>query len=235
MHISEQLIRKTLPECDIYNEVLSLDGECILELGCGRAEFTRAIATEGHDRKITALEVDELQHKKNILIDDLPNVSFKLDGAEAISMDDESYDIVLMFKSLHHVPVDLMDQAFREIHRVLKPGGIAYISEPIFMGSFNDILRLFHDEQLVREKAFNAIEDSVDSGLFKLVDELFFNTPVSFDSFNDFEDKIIKVTHTRHQLSDETYAAVKQLFMQYLETDGAHFITPMRVDLLRKI
>ena len=28
---------------------------------------------------------------------------------------------------------------FREIHRVLKPGGLAWISEPIFAGEFNDI------------------------------------------------------------------------------------------------
>ena len=82
-------------------------------------------------------------------------------------------DVVLMFKSLHHVPVDLMDQALREIRRVLKPDGLVYISEPLFAGEFNEILRLFHDEQKVREAAFSAVKKAVDAGLFRLVEEIF--------------------------------------------------------------
>jgi 2-methylisocitrate lyase-like PEP mutase family enzyme len=66
-----------------------------------------------------------------------------------------------MFKSLHHVPVPLMDQALAEIRRVLKPGGLAYISEPVFAGEFNEVLRLFHDESIVRREAFSAIERAV--------------------------------------------------------------------------
>ena len=44
-------------------------------------------------------------------------MTFGLAGAEDIPLGDESVDVVFMFKSLHHVPVDLMDQSMREIRR----------------------------------------------------------------------------------------------------------------------
>lgn len=100
------------------------------------------------------MEVDVIAHRKNLQITDLPNVTFGLAGAQDIPLDDETADIVLMFKSLHHVPVELMETSLREIRRVLKPAGLAYISEPIFACDFNEILRLFHNEQEVREAAF---------------------------------------------------------------------------------
>ena len=234
MRIAVERIERSCPEADIYNQLLALDNKHILELGCGSAAITRDIASAGADRKITALEVDEIAHAKNLQVADLPNVTFGLAGAEDIPLDDATVDVVLMFKSLHHVPLERMDAALREINRVLKPGGLAYISEPIFAGAFNDILRLFHDESEVREAAFNALQTAVAEGLFELADEVFFNAPSRFESFADFEDRILKVTHTRHQLSDAVYALVKRRFEAHLGDDGAEFFMPIRVDLLRR-
>jgi len=234
MKIAIEPIQESCPEAEIYNRLLSLDNKHILELGCGSAEITRNIASAGSGRSITALEVDEIAHQNNVQIDDLPNVTFGLAGAEDIPLADASVDVVMMFKSLHHVPLDLMDQAMAEIRRVLKPGGLLYISEPIFAGAFNEILRLFHDEQKVREAAFNTVKKAVDEGLFTLVDEVFFNAPMVFESFASFENKIIGATHTEHRLDDELYATVKQAFQQHLGDDGAHFLMPIRVDLLQR-
>ena len=234
MRIAVDQIEASCPEADIYNRLLALDNKHILELGCGSAAITRDIASAGSGRKVTALEVDEIAHAANLQIADLPNVTFGLAGAQAIPLGDATVDVVLMFKSLHHVPLNQMDMAMGEIRRVLKPGGLAYISEPVFAGAFNEILRLFHDESRVREAAFNAVKKAVDEGLFELVDEVFFNSPMRFDSFADFENRILKVTHTHHQLTDEVYAQVKQRFEQHLGDDGAQFLMPIRVDLLRR-
>jgi ubiquinone/menaquinone biosynthesis C-methylase UbiE len=234
MKIAAEKIELSCPETEIYHRLLSLDGKHILELGCGSAAITRDIATAGPDRKITALEVDEIAHEKNMQITDLPNVTFGLAGAEDIPLDVESVDVVFMFKSLHHVPMDLMDQSMREIRRVLKPGGVVYISEPVFAGEFNEILRLFHDEQKVREAAFNAVKKAVDEGLFNLVEETFFNSPTQFESFADFEDRIIGATHTEHRLNEDLYQQVRQRFEAHVGNDGAHFLMPVRVDLLEK-
>lgn len=222
-------------ERDIYEQLLPLQDADILELGCGRADKTRAISQSGKARSITALEVDEIQHAANLRNNDLANVTFRLGGAEAIPAADESFDIVLMFKSLHHVPVERMDHAMAEISRVLKHGGLAYISEPVFAGEFNEILRLFHDEKAVREAAFSALERAVSAGRFELASEAFFSTPSRYESFEQFEERILNVTHTEHRLSPDLYQQVREQFMRHMAPQGADFQMPLRVDLLRKL
>jgi ubiquinone/menaquinone biosynthesis C-methylase UbiE len=225
---------QTCDESEIYQALLPLNGAKILELGCGKAEKTRAIAQAGKVASITALEVDAVQHAKNLQITDLPNVHFGTGGAQDIPAADDSFDIVLMFKSLHHVPLDNLDRALAEIRRVLKPRGLAYISEPIFAGELNDIIRLFHDEKSVREAAFAALCRAVESGVMELVTEKFFSTPVYFQDFAQFEQQILRVTHTDHQLSPDLFEQVRTAFMRHMTPQGARFATPIRVDLLRK-
>jgi len=232
MQLQHEHIDRICDESEIWNELLTLKGTDVLELGCGTAELTRQIATGCSGCRITAMEVDEIQHAKNLQITDLRNVRFVAGGAEAIPADDANFDAVLMFKSLHHVPVDKMDVAMHEIRRVLRPGGYAYISEPIFAGDFNDILRQFHDEELVRKAAFEAVKNTVEDGRFTLVDEVFFLSSMHFKNFAEFEEKVIGVSHSQHQLSAAVYESVRHDVNRAMSDDGAQFLMPMRVDLL---
>ncbi len=227
-----QFNNTTCSEREIF-EQLPLDNKNILELGCGKADITRLIAS-GPGRTITATEVDEIQHGKNLLINDLPNVTFIVAGSENIPAADASFDFIFMFKSLHHVPTELMADALTEVERVLKPGGIAYISEPVFKGDFNEVLRLFHDEELVRAAAHKAIKQAVANKPLTLLEEVNFNSPISFENFADFENKIIKVTHTQHALSPQLQQRVENQFAHNMGDDGANFLMPMRVDVLQK-
>lgn len=234
MKISDPANDLLCDEYDLIAAELPLENAQVLELGCGKAEKTRAIARAGKVAAIVALEVDAIQHAQNLQIADLPNVSFRHGAAEAIPAADASFDIVMMFKSLHHVPTDSMDLALSEIRRVLKPGGLAWISEPVYAGEFNDILRLFHDEKVVREAAFAAVRRAVDDGRFTLVRQRFFSSPGHFDSFAQFEERVIRVTHTEHRLAPELLAAVRRKFESHLGATGANFRNPLRVDILRK-
>ena len=224
----------TRPEPEVFEQLLPLNGARILELGCGTAELTRLIATTGWGRNLLALEVDTAQLAKNESITDLPNVRFAFGGAQDIPAASDSMDVVLMFKSLHHVPAESMPQAMREIRRVLKPGGLAYISEPRYDGAFNDIVRLFHDEKRVRELAFAAVCNAVQDGTLELVDQVFFDHPVRFRDYEEFHGRVIGVTHSRFHLTEDILAAVRRRFEQHVTVDGARFLQPMRVDLLRK-
>ena len=219
-------------------DALPLKAARALELGCGTARQTRLLAASGKFSAILALEVDVRQHEKNLAIADLPGVGFALGGAQEIPAADASMDAVFLFKSLHHVPPGLLGRAFAEMRRVLAPGGLVYISEPVFAGDYNEILRLFHDEREVRQAAFEATRAAVDAGLFELVSQTFFRAPVRYRSFADFEQKVIQVTHTEHRLSAELYEQVRTKFEAHLGPDGARsvaqFMAPFRVDLLRR-
>lgn len=234
MKIADPAQNTLCNEMKLLLEELPLDGARVIELGCGKAEKTRVLAETGRPREIVALEVDTIQHARNLEIADLPTVRFSHGGAEAIPLDDASVDIVLMFKSLHHVPVADMDLALAEIGRVLKPGGLAWISEPVFAGDLNEVFRLFHDEQRVREAAFAAICKAVASGRLQLEKQMFFNTRSYFESFAQFDTRMIQVTHTEHRLAPELYRRVQEKFESFMGTDGATFLNPQRVDLLRK-
>lgn len=221
-------------ELTLLAEHVGLDGADLLELGCGRAEKTRAIAVGGKDRRIVALEVDAVQHEQNLRIDDLPNVRFAFGGAENLPAADASFDVVLLFKSLHHVPVEAMPLALTELARVLRPGGVAWVSEPLFRGEYNEIMRLFHDEARVRRAAFDAIVAAVRNGTLESVAQLFFRAPLRFADFAEFERLVLRATHTHHVLSEAVHRQVRAAFERHVGPGGAHFEQPIRVDLLRR-
>ena len=234
-----QLIKQgELPVCsdaELIARHLPLDNARLLELGCGAAFTTRRLAEAHPTLQILATEVDQIQHAKNLQIDDLPTVTFSLGGMQAIDAADASIDAVIMLKSLHHVPLEVMDAGFAEIARVLKRGGLLYISEPVFAGQFNEILRLFNDEQQVREAAFFAISRAVSSDKFDLLDEIHCNSISRFEGFKAFENRILGATHSNFDVDDALLTQIKAKFEPHIGEDGiAEFLNPLRVDLLRR-
>jgi ubiquinone/menaquinone biosynthesis C-methylase UbiE len=235
MHIAGPDQQPIQDEIEVLKSLLNFTGARVLELGCGAADKTRQIAEQTSVAHIVAAEVDHIQHAKNLAITDLPNVTFASFGAEDIDAPDNSFDIVLMFKSLHHVPGELMDQGLQEIRRVLKPGGKAYISEPVFAGEFNEVIRLFHDESEVRKAAFDAVQKAVNNNVLALEREYFFKNIVRLAHFGQFEKGILQATFMDHDLSDDLYNAVKEKFESYAANEGYVFEVPNRVDLLTKV
>ena len=221
-------------ELDLLHRLAPLDQHRhIIELGCGAADLARKLLARFPGCQLTALEVDERQHAKN-LRDPLPGLHFIEAGAQAIPLAAEAFDLALMLKSLHHVPLPQLDQALSEIHRVLKPGGLLYVSEPVFAGPLNEVMRLFHDEERVRAAALRALQKAVASGAWQQVSEILFDVPVQFRDFADFEARMIGVTFADHRLDAATLQQVRARFEQHLGAEGARFVRPMRVNLLRK-
>ena len=205
----------------------------IIELGCGAAQLSRKLLERFTASEVTALEVDERQHAKN-LASPQARLTFVAAGAQAIPFEAGRFDLALMLKSLHHVPLDLLDVALAEAHRVLRPDGLLYVSEPVFSGALNEVMRLFHDEEVVRAAALAALQRAVASGAWEQVSETFFDVPVHYRDFAEFEQRMIGVTYLDHRLDDSTLAAVRARFEPHMTADGAHFVRPMRVNLFRK-
>ena len=205
----------------------------IIELGCGAAQLSRQLLNRFTASEVIGLEVDQRQHAKNLL-NPQQGLRFVASGAQAIPFDAASFDLALMLKSLHHVPLDEMGPALSEVHRVLKPEGMLYVSEPVFSGALNEVIRLFHDEALVRAAALRAVREAVSSGAWRQESETLFEMPVHFRDFADFEQRMIGVTFADHRLDTSTLQAVRTRFESHMTSDGANFLRPMRINLLRR-
>lgn len=234
MRINDPDAYRRCEELTLIPELVEVRDRRVLELGCGAAYLTRMLVTRLGATSVTATEVDRIQHQRNLAQADLPQVSFREGGAESIADPDGSYDLVFMLKSLHHVPLGLMDQALREIHRVLAPRGLLYVSEPVYWGDFNEIMRLIADERLVRTAAFEALRRAVDAGLFELVDEVFFESEGIYPDWPAFASRFIAVTHSPRDLDEQRLAEIRAAFERHLTAEGVRLWKPHRVDVLKR-
>lgn len=184
--------------------------------------------------RITELEVDARQHAKN-LASPQRGLHFVAGGAQAIPFANASFDLALMLKSLHHVPMPLLSNALGEVARVLRPRGFLYVSEPVYGGRLNELIRLFNDEGVVRAAAQAAVDAALRTGIWEQVAERLFKMPVRFKDFADFEQRMMRPTFADHRIDDAKLAEVAGAFAPHMKDGGARFTRPMHVRVLRKL
>lgn len=221
-------------ELDLLAELLPLSGQRIIELGCGAAALARALLLRHPDCQVTGVEVDARQHAKNLATPQ-PGLQFVAGVAQDIAFPDASFDLALMLKSLHHVPVLAQEQALNEVARVLRPGGHLYVSEPLYDGDFNALVRLYNDEGVVRAAAQGSLDAALRTGLWRQSAERHFVMPVHFKDFADFEQRMMRPTYADHQLDDAKIDQVRKAFKPHQGPQGASFQRPMHVRLLKKV
>lgn len=220
-------------ELDVLAELLPLDGLEVIEPGCGPARLARDLVTRHPGTRVTGLDVDVRQLEKN-RARPTPGLECLHAGAQSIPCADARFDLALMLKSLHHVPLDQMDQALAEVRRVLKPSGHFYASEPVYDGALNDVIKLFNDEGEVRAAAQAALDRALAQGGWREVAVRRFDMPVHFDSFEDFELRMMRPTFADHSIDDAKLAAVRQALAPHMTAGGADFTRPMLVRLLQR-
>ena len=220
-------------ELIVLNRLVPLAAQDIIELGCGAARLARDLLARYPATRVTGLVVDAIQHARNLAAP-AERLRFIAAGAQAIPLPDAQFDLALMLKSLHHVPQSIMDQALAEVHRVLRPGGHLYVSEPVFAGALNEITRLFNDEQAVRAAAQAALDRALATGAWAQVAERRFDMPAHFADFAAFERRMLDVTFAERHLDSELRERVRARFESHVGIGGAHFERPMHVRLLRK-
>ena len=106
-----------------------------LELGCGTGFFLLNLMQAGLTARGSVTDLSPgmvaaaLRNAENLGLD----VDGRVADAEQIPYDDATFDVVVGHAVLHHIP-DL-DTAFREVLRVLKPGGrFVFAGEPTRIG-----------------------------------------------------------------------------------------------------
>lgn len=221
-------------ELDLLATLVPLAGARLVEAGCGAAALARSLVQRHAGASVAALEVDERQHAKN-LAQPAEGLHFVPAPAQHIPFDDATFDGALMLKSLHHVPVAEMDAALQELARVLRPGGWLYVSEPVYAGALNDLIRPFNDERVVRQAAQDALDRALDRGPWRQQAERRFEMPVRFDDFADFERRMMRPTFADHRIDDAMRDRVRTLYTALAGGDTELRLTrPQHARLLRR-
>jgi ubiquinone/menaquinone biosynthesis C-methylase UbiE len=231
--MTSAVVPSVTDELDVLQALVPLQGARIIEAGCGAARLARDLIQRHGTADVTGIEVDDRQLAKTLL-EPAERLRFERAGAEAIPFGDASFDGAMMLKSLHHVPVALMDQALSEIARVLRPRGWLYVSEPVYAGPLNELIRLFNDEGEVRAAAQSALDRVIATGKWMAAAEQRFEMPVRFASFEEFEQRMMRPTFADHGIDDAMIDRGRQRYAPYQGEGGAHFTRPMHVRLLRK-
>lgn len=100
-----------------------LRGQRVLEIGCGRGVGVEVLLDRLGAANVTAFDVDpdQVERARRRLSGRGSAVTLSVGDAAAIEAPDDSYDAVVDFGILHHVPA--WRDAVKEVARVLRPGG----------------------------------------------------------------------------------------------------------------
>ena len=106
----------------------SLIGKRVLEVGCGRGVGVEILLSLGATH-VTGFDLDSkmIALARKRLTDYRDRVRVFVGDAEAIDAPDASFDAVVDYGVIHHIPQ--WQKALKEIARVLKPGGIFYFED----------------------------------------------------------------------------------------------------------
>ena len=107
-------------------------GDKILDVGCGTGDLTLTAkkyagasgSAYGIDPSPEGIDIARKKARRSGA-----EVVFEVGLIEKIAYPDAAFDVVIRRLVIHHLPDDLKRQGFREIYRVLKPGGLVFIAD----------------------------------------------------------------------------------------------------------
>ncbi|MBC6404151.1 MAG: class I SAM-dependent methyltransferase [Rhodospirillales bacterium] len=220
---------------EVFSDYLPMAERRILDVGCGEGALVRHFACKGAE----AVGLDPLPQaiERAEAQDNPPGASFVLGSGEEIPFPDNKFDSVCFFNSLHHVPTASMDRALAEAVRVLQPDGLLYVLEPLAKGAYFDLVRCIEDETEVRRDAIEALDRLAAIPTVKALEELVYDAPYSYESFEDWERAVLSVDPTRAARMDVHRHSLRPRFGQSAERDDKGrflFRVPSRLTLFAK-
>ena len=121
-----------------------LDGD-ILEICVGGGAFARRIPRTY--RSYTGLDLS--QSLLNALKSRMPHVNAVHGDAQDLPFEDATYDAVLVFSGLHHLP--RFEKTLADSYRILRPGGCFFCFEPNDRAWYRAPMRYLRSKKWVRD------------------------------------------------------------------------------------
>jgi 2-polyprenyl-3-methyl-5-hydroxy-6-metoxy-1,4-benzoquinol methylase len=155
-------------------------GKRVLDVGCGYGFFELWAARNGveHITGIDMTESDLATAQRHV---QYAQVTFKQGSAIQIPLGNASCHTVVSWEVIEHIPKGTEPVMFKEVHRVLKPGGVFYLSTP--NGTLRSILgdptywminhrhyTLRYFEKLAEQSGFRIVKHAVKAGIGEILD-----------------------------------------------------------------
>lgn len=221
-------------QSQVLRSYLPLGGGRILDVGCGDGGLVRFLTREGAE--VTGLECTEAQVRRAEAAPKVGAERYVFGRGEDLPFEDGSFDAVVYANSLHHVPVAVQGQALSEAERVLVPGGLLYVVEPLAEGPLFELMLPVEDETEVRAAALAALRSAAGSERFPGCEEELYVAAAKYHDFTAFKAQALAVDASRKADFEAAEAALRRHFdeVAVIDDGGAHIDQPFRLSLLRK-
>jgi 2-polyprenyl-3-methyl-5-hydroxy-6-metoxy-1,4-benzoquinol methylase len=222
-------IRELTTDLAVLDRLVQLDGSDVLDVGCGGGALVRQLAERGAHATGVEISEHQLGHARDHGVG-----RFVVGRAEDLPLDDDSFDVVLFMRSLHHVPEPSMLPALVDARRVLRPGGVVYVAEPLAEGDYFELVRIVDDETEVRAAAQRAVAQADRARLTRLR-TLEYDVGAISAGIDTLRQRIVDVDPERAALFDAHEDELAEAFARLGdEREGGRWFTqPMRADVLR--
>lgn len=221
-----------LKHSDVLRQRLALRGAKAADVGCGDGSLSRVMARAG--ARVVGIDPGPQQLARAAAAEAAGDEVYVCALGEALPLRDSCLDAVVYFNALHHVPVAVQGAALKEAARVLSPGGLIYVQEPLAEGSYFEIMRPIEDETEVRARAYDALKGAGD-GLSE-EEEFVYRAPFKVKSVEAFLKGLVAVDPARRDAVAGREESLREAFLAAAEQrdDGFWFEIPSRLNLLRR-
>jgi ubiquinone/menaquinone biosynthesis C-methylase UbiE len=165
-------MRRVDSDYEVLEKYIQASVHTAVDVGCGTGEMVRWMASQGVD--VTGVDlanmIDKARGFKKVKTE-----KYLTGTGEKLSFKDNYADVITYIASFHHIPSSDMIPALKECERVLKPGGIAILIEPVpKKGSYYEIIKLAEDEAEIQNYTYKFLKNPSEVSLRLVGEEIYY-------------------------------------------------------------